>query len=103
MAILDNLLGLLQRWTKKPEDDLLVTLVQLGLEDTVIRRQMLSILSLPQHERTSRLTRWRKELATEGAPAELTNILMRLEEESIANQTLLILQRAETSNSVTKP
>jgi hypothetical protein len=83
---------------QNPEDDHIITLVQVALEDAALGDQLLTMLALPHAERTRRLRHWQVELRAEGAPEELLAILARLEDEALANQTYLVLQKARTAS-----
>lgn len=95
--MLKKLREIVRAWIQSPEDDHIVTLVQVALEDAALGDQLLTLLALPHAERTRRLRAWQIELQAEGAPEELIAILARLEAEALANQTYLVLQKARTA------
>ena len=95
--MLRKFLQIVRTWTAHTEDDDIVTLVQVALDDAALGDQLLALLSLPQTARARRLHQWQAELRDEGAPEELLTILARLEDEKLANQTYLVLQKVRNA------
>jgi len=95
--MLRKFLQIVRTWTAHTEDDDIVTLVQVALDDAALGDQLLARLSLPQTARARRLHQWQAELRDEGAPEELLTILARLEDEKLANQTYLVLQKVRNA------
>ena len=95
--MLKKFLQIVRTWTAHTEDDDIVTLVQVALDDAALGDQLLALLSLPQTARARQLHQWQAELSDEGAPEELLTILARLEDEKLANQTYLVLQKARNA------
>ena len=96
--MLEKLRHLLKVWNT-PDEDPIVTLVQVAIEDKAVGAPLAALLSLPHADRCEKIKQWQTELHAEGAPKKLIDILTRLEDETLANQTFLILQKAAHSKS----
>ena len=81
----------LKRLFGKPEDQEFISLMQVALEDPAIRKQLLSILSLPNENRRATIRQWRSELDQQNAPEPIIKILKYLEEDGPANRARAIL------------
>ena len=81
----------LKRLFGKPEDQEFISLMQVALEDPTIRKQLLSILSLPNENRRATIRQWRSELDQQNAPEPIIKILRYLEEDGPAHRARAIL------------
>ncbi len=83
--------NVLKKLFGKRNDEEFVALVQAALEDQSIRRDLLTLLALPQAQRLSQLQQWEIELETEHAPQPLISAIGFLKDPDIASRTLYVL------------
>lgn len=73
------------------KDKEFVALIQAALEDQTIRRNLLTLLALPQSQRLSQRQKWDIELEGEHTPQPLISTIGFLKDADIASRTLCIL------------
>lgn len=80
---------------QQPEDQEFVSLMQIALEDDVIRQQLMKILSLPDQIRRATVQQWRTELEQQQAPEPIIKTLSYLEYDGAARRAREILKGNE--------
>jgi hypothetical protein len=86
---------LINKLLSKPEDDAFVTMIQVALETPEMRKQLVSILSLPPQNREATIAQWLNDLKDQSAPQMLITALSYLEDNQRADKALELLRRSK--------
>ncbi len=78
---------------QRKSQDALISLIQVADETPEIKAHLILILSQPVQQRSELISRWISDLKEEGAPDTLVELLALLEDQQLAEQTLLTLNR----------